>query len=80
MSPTLGVGLLTVLLTCRSACCGVSVALDVSLPVCGSNWSAAEMVAVLVCAAGLATVAVMVRVWLAEAATVPTVQTPVAGS
>ena len=39
VSPTLGVGLLTDLVTARSACCGVSVALAVLLPVFGSNWS-----------------------------------------
>ena len=49
MSPTLGVGLLTVLATTRSACCGVSVALAVLLAVFGSNWSASAIVAVLVC-------------------------------
>ena len=58
-SPTLGVASLTVLVTARSACWGVSVALAVLLPVFGSNWSASLMVAVLVCAAGLTTVAVM---------------------
>ena len=56
-SPTLGVGSLTVLVTARSACWGVSVALAVLLPVFGSNWSASLMVAVLVCATGLTTVA-----------------------
>ena len=40
VSPTLGVGSLTVLVTARSACCGVSVALAVLLPGLGSNWSA----------------------------------------
>ena len=55
VSPTLGVALLTVLVRARSACCGVSVALAVLLPVSGSNWSLWLMVAVLVCAVGLAT-------------------------
>ena len=49
VSPTLGVGLLTVLATARSACCGVSMALAVLLAVLGSNWSASVIVAVLVC-------------------------------
>src|SRR5262245_12066547 len=35
---TLGVALLTVLPSCRSACCGVAVALPVLFPVLGSNW------------------------------------------
>ena len=52
VSPTLGVGLLTVLVSARSACCGVSVALAVLLPVSGSNWSQALIVAVLVCGWG----------------------------
>src|SRR5262245_49875187 len=38
-SPTLGVGLLTVLAMARSACCGVWVVLPVLLPPLGSNWS-----------------------------------------
>ena len=80
VSPTFGVGSLTVLLTRRSACWGVSVALAVLLPWSGSNWSAALIVAVLVWASGLATVAVMVRVWGAAVVTVPTAQMPVAGS
>ena len=80
VSPTLGVGLLTVLVTARSACCGVSVALAVLLAVFGSNWSASPTVAVLVCATGLTTVAVIVRVCGVPGLTVPTVQTPVVGS
>ena len=39
LSPTLGVGLLTVLVTARSACSGVTVADAVLLPGLGSNWS-----------------------------------------
>ena len=54
-SPTLGVASLTVLVTDRSACWGVSVALAVLLAAFGSNWSASLMVPVLVCAAGLTT-------------------------
>ena len=52
VSPTLGVGLSTVLVRTRSACCGVSVAVAVLLPVLGSNWSEWVIVAVFVCAAG----------------------------
>src|SRR5438132_4109080 len=37
VSPTLGVGLLTLFCTARSACCGVSVALLLLLPGLGSN-------------------------------------------
>ena len=44
--------MLTVLVTARSACCGVSVALAVLLPVFGSNWSLSPIVAVLVCGRG----------------------------
>ena len=61
-SPTLGVASLTVFVTARSACCGVSVALAVLLAVFGSNWSAALTVAVLVWASGLSTVARIVKV------------------
>src|SRR5262249_8021616 len=70
------VGLLTVLVTCRSACCGVSMALAVLLPVIGSNWSAAVAVAVFVWAAGLVTRAWICKVWGAVGVTVPTVQIP----
>ena len=52
VSPTLGVGSSTVLLTWRSACCGVSVALAVLLPMVWSNWSLWLTVAVLVWAIG----------------------------
>src|SRR5947208_2469026 len=48
VSPTLGVALLTVLLTCRSARCGDSVALALLLPAFGSNWSLWLTAAVLV--------------------------------
>ena len=40
VSPTFGVGLLTVLLMARSACCGVSVAEALLFAEFGSNWSA----------------------------------------
>ena len=39
VSPTLGVASLTVLVTARSACCGVSVTLALLLLATGSNWS-----------------------------------------
>ena len=54
-SPTFGVGLLTDLATCRSACCGVSVALATLLPAKGSNWSLWLTAATLVCGTGLTT-------------------------
>ena len=76
-SPTLGVALLTVFDTARSACCGVSVALAVLLAVFGSNWSAWLMVAVLVNATGLTTLAPIVSTDWAPSASVPTVHTPV---
>src|SRR5215813_743879 len=77
VSPTLGVGSLTVLATARSACCGVAVALAVLLPVLGSNWSLWLIVAVLVWAAGLTTRASMVRVAFDPPARVPTLHRPV---
>ena len=80
VSPTLGVGLLTVLVNARSACCGVSVTLAVLLPGLGSNWSAWLIVAVLVCGSGLTTVAWISSVWGVPTLTVPTVHTPVARS
>src|SRR5687767_12215561 len=61
-SPTLGVASLTVFATDRSACCGVSVALAVLLAEFGSNWSAKSIVAVLVWARALFTVARILRV------------------
>src|SRR5262249_4647271 len=80
VSPTLGVGLLTALVTCRSACWGVSVVLALLLAGLGSNWSAPLTTAVLVWASGLATRAWICRVCGAPGATVPTAQVPVAGS
>src|SRR5436305_1548165 len=77
VSPTLGVGSLTDLVTARSACWGMSVALEVLLAVFGSNWSAPPTAAVLVWAAGLATRARSVSVAEAAALTVPTVHRPV---
>ena len=77
VSPTLGVGSLTVFVSDRSASCGVSVALALLLPVLGSNWSEWLMVAVLVWTAALVTLAWMSRVWGVAVVTVPTVQTPV---
>src|SRR5438045_1257475 len=77
VSPRLGAALLTDLVITRSARCGVSVALALSLPVLGSNWSRALTVAVFVWASGLSTVAVMIRVALPRLATAPTSHTPV---
>src|SRR5262252_6288398 len=77
VSPTLGVGSLTVLATARSACCGVSVVLAWLLPGFGSNWSAAVIVAVFVWAEGLTTCARMVSVSGVAAGTVPTLHRPV---
>jgi hypothetical protein len=80
VSPTLGVALLTVLARARSACCGVAVALAVSLLVLGSNWSLWLIVAVFVWALGLCTRACSCRVCGVPTLTVPTVQAPVIGS
>src|SRR6478672_11746348 len=76
VSPTLGLGLSTVLMRARSACCGVSVALAVLLLATGSNGSEWVMLAVLVCGSGLTTRAVIVRVWASDGLTVPMVHTP----
>src|SRR5438105_4458249 len=78
MSPTLGVAVLTVLVTARSACCGVSMMLALLLPVSGSYWSARLTSAVLVCAAELTTRARICKVWGVAVETVPTFQRPVA--
>jgi hypothetical protein len=75
--PTLGVGLFTVLVRARSACCGVTVELALLLPGSGSNWSAALIVAVFVSALGLTTFAWICKIGAAAAATVPTVHRPV---
>src|SRR6516162_1355226 len=77
VSPTLGVGLLTVLPRARSACCGVSVALPLLLEAFESAWSRRLRAAVLVSWLELTTRAWMVRVLGAVVVTVPTVQTPV---
>src|SRR6516165_9722121 len=77
VSPTLGVGSLTVLAMARSACCGVAVTPALLLPGLGSNWSAWVMVAVFVSGPGLATVAWMVSVSGVAAGTVPTSHRPV---
>ena len=73
LSPTFGVASLTVLLTARSARCGVSVALALLLPVTGSNWSEWEIVAVFVRASGETTRASIASVWGVVVVTVPTV-------
>src|SRR6478735_333132 len=79
-SPTFGVALLTVLVNARSARRGVTVAEALLLPVLGSNWSAAETVAVLVRGRPDTTVAVSVSVADAGAVSVPTSQRPVVES
>src|SRR5262245_16376159 len=73
----LGVVLLTVLVTARSACWGVSVALALLSVGSGSNWSLWLMLAVLVWGAGLATRARRVSVAGAPVSTWPTVHSPV---
>jgi hypothetical protein len=77
-SSTLGVASLTDFASRRSACCGVSVAVPVSLAGLGSNWSAPRTVAVLLCGSGLSTRARICSVGEVPNATVPTVQTPLA--
>src|ERR1700716_2294776 len=77
VSPTLGVALLTILLTTRSACCGISVALALLLALLGSNWSARLTDAVLVWALGLTTLAKICKVCGVLVATLPTFQMPV---
>ena len=78
VSPTLGFTFETVLASTRSDCCGVSVAPALLFVVTGSNWSLSVIVAVLVCAAALITVAWNCKVCGVTVVTVPTVQTPVA--
>src|SRR5262245_30328890 len=75
-SPTLGVALLTALLSCRSARWGVSVTLAVSLPGVGSNWSLWLTAAVLVVARGQETRALTGSRALPGPARVPTGHTP----
>src|SRR5262245_58259533 len=76
-SPTFGDGLLTVLASARSACCGVTLALPPLLVVTGSNWSLWLIDAAFVRASGLDTTAWISRVRGLAVVTVPTVQTPV---
>src|SRR5262249_24603185 len=78
--PTLGRGMLTLLASRRSACCGVTVALAVLLAGVGSTGSAWRTVRVLVGAPGLSPRAWMVSLCGAVVMTVPTAQMPVAGS
>jgi hypothetical protein len=78
ISPTLGVSSLTVLVTTRSACWGVSVTLALLLFGSGSNWSASPTVAVLVSGSSLSTRAVMINVSGLAVLTVPTSHKPVA--
>src|SRR5262245_66309617 len=80
VSPTLGIGSLTILPTARSACCGDSVMPALLLPVFGSNWSLREMVARLVWAAVLETVAVIVNMAVTPLATAPTSHSPLPGA
>ncbi len=80
VSPTLGAALLTDFESARSDCCGVRVVLAVLLPVSGSNWSAPVIVAVLVCAPGLTTVARIRSVCGDAVVTVPTAQIPLTAS
>ena len=82
VSPTLGRGSLTDLVTDRSDCCGVTSAAEPLSAVSGSNWSRRGS---LMVAAGrfvprttLATWAVRISTAPRAPATVPTVQTPVA--
>src|SRR5262249_49075911 len=72
VSPTLGVGSLTVFASARSACCGVAVVLAALLPVLGSTWAEWVIVAVFVCGPGLVTVTRSTNVADDPAATVPT--------
>src|SRR5216684_699132 len=76
VSPTLGVALLTVLSTARSASSGVSVALAWLLDALGSTESEWVMVAVLVCGSGLIIVAVIVSVAAPPLGKEPTVHRP----
>src|SRR5262245_54380893 len=79
-SPTFGVGLLTVLVTDRSACCGASLTVAVLLLGSGSNWSARPTVAVLLLGFGLVTVAAISKVCGVPGLTVPATHRPVLGS
>src|SRR5262249_30143376 len=78
VSPTFGRALLSVLARARSACVGVSVALALSLAVLASNWSLRVMLAVLVWASGLVTVARICSVCGAVVEMLPAFQIPVA--
>src|SRR5689334_24066452 len=75
--PTLGVALSTVLVTARSACCGVTVEDPLLLPGTVSVWSEWLTLAVLVRPFGLTTVAVIGRVTVEPLAMVPMSQAPV---
>ena len=84
VSPTLGFGSSTTLITARSACSGVTVSESVLLL---GFWSGVVEVAVAVLVrgnagpeAGVATVATTVSVLVVVAGTVPSVQTPVPGT
>src|SRR4029077_2416455 len=75
--PTFGVGLSTVLVMPMSAASPVTVALAVLLPLTGSTWPSAVLVAVFVIADVPVAVAVIDRVALDPLARAPMVQTPV---
>src|SRR5690348_7465107 len=76
--PRFGVGLLTVLVTCRSADgLALIIAEPALLPVFGSNWLPAVFVAVFVMLPGVSTVTVICSVALLPLFRAPTVHTPV---
>src|SRR5262249_16758323 len=79
VSPTLGVGLSTVLVTARSASGGVMSTLPVLFVLSGSNVFELAT-ATLVAGAALFTWAVITSVAVALSANVPKLHTPVAGS
>ena len=76
--PSVKVGSSAVAISVGSSFTSMTVALPVLLAVFGSNWSASLMVAVLVCASGLTTVAVIGQGLRPPVLTVPTFHTPVA--
>jgi hypothetical protein len=77
VSPTLGLGLLTDLPSCRSAALAFIEVVALLLAGVGSTWSLWSRLAVLPVAAGSVTIATMVRVGIAPTATAPTVHRPV---
>src|SRR4029077_20809184 len=75
--PTFGVGLSTVLVMAMSAATGLMLALAVLLPLTGSTWSSAVLVAIFMIAPVPVTVATIERVALAPLASEPRFQMPV---